>query len=395
MNPSSTGWIHKFINSFDQESLLQSHKSSLEFYEGLRSVGFIYGVSIETVLDKPIGDLKFTQEEYTKVNLFHAFAHCYFSQYPKRNYEEFIDSLISFYKTIERGKRKWLQRLKFSKKPSENLELILSARLHERNTVLKTDAAQLITYALLFVDVLAFQHFISHKEGLKNYLDAMEDTIISSSLLALQAKKTKNKYDLLVIDMVAASLEGDLPKHGLIKESFNPLTPLEKQFILDLSCLAVWDDKELDNREANYLISLTKALELSTERLKSSTETLFSFTEKNTEKILLFQYTHPVKQFYKQATETVQLLILRNKKRLLKEITESGELVVLLTQSAQRELSKEEKAKMKDQLLDIFKSIPSLAIFILPGGAILLPLFVKLIPKLLPSAFHENRVDKD
>jgi hypothetical protein len=30
----------------------------------------------------------------------------------------------------------------------------------------------------------------------------------------------------------------------------------------------------------------------------------------------------------------------------------------------------------------------------LPGGALLLPLFVKLIPKLLPSAFDDNRIEE-
>ncbi|MGJ8738309.1 LETM1 domain-containing protein, partial [Zobellia laminariae] len=45
-------------------------------------------------------------------------------------------------------------------------------------------------------------------------------------------------------------------------------------------------------------------------------------------------------------------------------------------------------------LIDIFKSIPSLAIFLLPGGAVLLPIFIKLIPKLLPSSFDENRIEK-
>jgi hypothetical protein len=29
----------------------------------------------------------------------------------------------------------------------------------------------------------------------------------------------------------------------------------------------------------------------------------------------------------------------------------------------------------------------------LPGGAILLPLFIKFIPKLLPSAFDDNRIE--
>ena len=50
---------------------------------------------------------------------------------------------------------------------------------------------------------------------------------------------------------------------------------------------------------------------------------------------------------------------------------------------------------MQEQLMDILKSIPSLAIFLLPGGAILLPLFIKFIPKLLPSAFDENRIDEN
>ena len=58
-------------------------------------------------------------------------------------------------------------------------------------------------------------------------------------------------------------------------------------------------------------------------------------------------------------------------------------------------LNPKEKKKVQEQLLDIFKSIPSLAIFLLPGGALLLPMVVKLIPKLLPSAFDENRIDKD
>jgi hypothetical protein len=30
----------------------------------------------------------------------------------------------------------------------------------------------------------------------------------------------------------------------------------------------------------------------------------------------------------------------------------------------------------------------------LPGGALLLPLVVKFIPKLLPSAFDDNRIDE-
>jgi len=67
--------------------------------------------------------------------------------------------------------------------------------------------------------------------------------------------------------------------------------------------------------------------------------------------------------------------------------------MVLLTKSTKRNLTAAEQKKVQEQLLDIFKSIPSLAIFLLPGGMLLLPLFIKFIPKLLPSAFDENRIE--
>ena len=73
----------------------------------------------------------------------------------------------------------------------------------------------------------------------------------------------------------------------------------------------------------------------------------------------------------------------------------SKELLLLLGKSTTTELTETERKKIKEQLLDIFKTIPSLAIFALPGGAILLPIFIKLIPKLLPSAFDDNRVEDE
>ena len=65
----------------------------------------------------------------------------------------------------------------------------------------------------------------------------------------------------------------------------------------------------------------------------------------------------------------------------------------LLAQSTSRDLDAEEKKKVKKQLLDICKSVPSLTIFLLPGGSLLLPILIKFIPQLLPSAFNENLDD--
>lgn len=88
--------------------------------------------------------------------------------------------------------------------------------------------------------------------------------------------------------------------------------------------------------------------------------------------------------------EEIRANILKNKKRLAKEIKESKELVSLLRKSTFNKLTEEEKIKVKTQLLDICKGIPAFAVFMLPGGALLLPLLIKLIPDILPSAFKED-----
>ena len=95
------------------------------------------------------------------------------------------------------------------------------------------------------------------------------------------------------------------------------------------------------------------------------------------------------------AIQDIKESIHKNKKRLAKEIQESKELFSLLTKSTHKKLTSEEKKKVKEQLLDICKSVPALAVFLLPGGALLLPLLIKLIPDILPSSFREDSIDID
>lgn len=88
--------------------------------------------------------------------------------------------------------------------------------------------------------------------------------------------------------------------------------------------------------------------------------------------------------------EELTALINKNKQLLIQELNKSKELVRLLRKSTHQKLTDEEKLKVKNQLLDILKGMPAFTIFMLPGGALLLPLLIKLIPSLLPSAFREN-----
>jgi hypothetical protein len=88
--------------------------------------------------------------------------------------------------------------------------------------------------------------------------------------------------------------------------------------------------------------------------------------------------------------DEIKELLYKNKKRLNQELKESKEAVNLIKKSMSSSLSDNEKEKIKMQLLDICKAIPALAVFLLPGGALLLPLLIKLIPDILPSAFRDD-----
>jgi hypothetical protein len=402
MNPSATDWIPKFLNRFEKQQLINDTKSEDLFYKKLKLVGFIYGVSVDAIPDEQISELKLTREELTKINLFHAMIFTHSKSRPEATLEEAITSIVDFYATIEKGKTGFFKKLTLSQNPANNLEKIFAARLNESNNILKKNSTLLITYALLYVDVLAFRVFLNSPNQLKSYIQELENTIISCSILALSSKNKKNKYDIQLLELFDSSsdyiIRSGESDQIFTLEGINYLTKkdsLEKKYLMDLCILAVNDDHKIDDSEYKFLQQLAVVLRFSEIELKQSIDDLRTFSIVNSTKIQLFEYSNPINQFYKQSTKTVRTLILRNKNRLAKELEESGELVILLGQSAIRELNHEEKSKVKEQLLDVCKSIPSLTIFLLPGGTLLLPLLVKLIPKLLPSSFNENRIDKN
>jgi hypothetical protein len=88
----------------------------------------------------------------------------------------------------------------------------------------------------------------------------------------------------------------------------------------------------------------------------------------------------------------VAAAVTRNMEAIVTELRETGELGTLVARAAAgHKLTTSERAKVKEQLIDVAKAVPALAIFAAPGGLVLLPLLAKLLPfNLLPSAFQES-----
>lgn len=282
--------------------------------------------------------------------------------------------------------------------PNSRLEGLIGDRVQTNKDIISKNFSHIVTNALLFVDVLAFRHFLLEGKIPDKYLKRIEETIMSLVSLALNVKTVKSQHDKLLIKLFEASVRySKFSKVNIQTMDDLPLDyftdSLEKFYLLDMAGLTLWNDGVVENEEIYFLYKLAENLDVDDAFVAESVQNTHDFITKNKHEIQYFNYSNPARHFYDQATESVIFLINRNKKRLTKEISESKELMQLLAKSTTSDLSKDEKKKVKKQLLDICKSIPSLTIFLIPGGSLLLPILVKFIPQLLPSAFNENLDD--
>ncbi|HAV53451.1 MAG TPA: hypothetical protein DCX41_00740, partial [Aequorivita sp.] len=276
MNPSAPDWILKFLNLFDKEELISSFENNQNFYRALKETGFIYGVSVSALPKKKLGNLKLTKEEFTKINLFHALLFSFFDENVNATNKEAIASILSFYQQMEKKKTGFFQKFSLSQKPENVLEHILSTRLQEANTLLKKNTVSLLTYALLYLDVLAFKQWLQDPDSAKAYYKQLETVVLTACFHTLKSKKKKTKYDKLLIELFESSsqyiIDDTEGGAATFLESLNYLknsdNSLEKKYLLDLCCLTVWEDLKMDEIEHQFLQQLLVTLDLSETELQ-------------------------------------------------------------------------------------------------------------------------------
>jgi hypothetical protein len=392
MNPSSSGWIKKFGSLAMTQTA--SYTDAVLWYEDMAHWGLVYGIP----WDVPMGlDLPHqpTADERCKVLMIYGFWTSYHWIHPQHNFDQMVVALIEFYTVLGQDKKTILGRLGFPNDPYGQLEATLESRLFPNQGFVLGALGQSVINIWLFQDVLAW---IAYLQGEKNTLAFRKQLEINCFGLLQQLMGNSGVWEKIKPQLIHGTqwitkellLGQELPESPISVRSEHPLNA---RYMVDFCLFAYltqvkktpWGTVETWGQQVDidptYLSERYNAqvtwLEEHRAFIDHGWEGLFGV------------------QFYDRVKEWTQKLILRNSKRLIKELEGSGELLVLLSKSTHKELNPKEKKKVQEQLLDIFKSIPSLAIFLLPGGALLLPMVVKLIPKLLPSAFDENRIDKD
>ena len=394
INPSASGWIDKFFikQEFKKEHLFLDTDS---FYKKTRATGFIYGhiISFETPM---LVDTKgWVQNEIPKVALLNTLYGVYGLMTQDEDPNNFIKKALDFYDDLHPQGFNLFKKVLPNGSPSLNLEKIIDTRVQTNVDIINKNFSHIVTNALLFIDILAFGQYLRNGKIPEKYLKKIEEAVVSVVTLALKIKTNKSNYDDLLIKLFEASVRyskfSNISVQNLEDLNLDYFeSDLEKYYLMDMAGMAIWSDGQIENEEIYFLHKLAENLKILSEFVTESIKNTDTFITKYKDQIPYFKYSNPVKHFYDQTTQSVITLISRNKNRLLKEIIESKELMLLLAYSTRRDLSEKEKKKVKKQLLDICKTIPSLTIFLLPGGSLLLPILIKFIPTLLPSAFNEN-----
>ncbi len=416
LNPSKTGWIKKYLSLAERgafapevfmEQNLSSEKSVIQF---LTESGIIFGVFGKFIFLKDQGEEQWTTHEKLKVLYFEALLLIYKHTYPnQKDLNVFLATIEAFYKDTSSREIKKIWSLNRWLNLPKNVEKTISIRTQIPLTFNQQIMVSYLQNSLCFIDVVLFERYLFDRsspewaarrtEKIKltlavlvysfqadGYIDDSERQMFNLFLASADIEaKEKENFEQILSEGVALS---DL-------RSVKKMSGFFKNYLFQLSVLSMLSDTEFSSRERKVLNELSVLWDLSTSEINNSYDLVEQFAIEHEEIITKLKSKGSYDQIFGRLSKKWSKLFLRNKDKLTKELKESTELVALVKKSMSQPLSAEEKTKVKSHFFDIVKTVPSLAIFMLPGGAFILPFVLKVLPDLIPSAFRDNVVEDE
>ncbi|MEL7533259.1 MAG: LETM1 domain-containing protein [Bacteroidota bacterium] len=433
MNPGEKGWLHKFVDfklrqfqKLPQEELytLQKIKQSINsqeyLYHLIQPTGLMYGHPIRFIEKHHRRSKNWSEkdkikvlmaESYLSLGLYYRYLE---NPYIPQSFELGITDIRDFYQQnfarYARPPRGFFSR---SASTVDQIEYIFDQRISIRYDW-RNFWTSFFHNSLLFFDLIFFSEWRdgNHQlpnESLKQRRQSMRFKILEIIAAAAHAdhKVYPEEREVFNYFLNSAHLPAPLKrkaegffKNGLRLDQID-LSDINswllKKYFLELAILTSFSNREIYPEEQAFLAALTDRLDLKSSELEKSLLTVRDFVDQYWEDVHYLQ----IKQNYRILSERVirqmRILVRKNQKRIIKEIQESRELVVLLQKSTRKPLTAKEKEKVRTQLLDILRAIPAFAIFMLPGGSFTLPILLRILPKniLYPSSFRDQDEEED
>src|SRR5690625_1020818 len=242
MNPSASGWIKKHIPTFEKE-IANAHYTEEEFYHAMKENGFVYANSVATISYPKGTTYQLTLEEISKVNLLDGLGFVYFQLHPTHAVSDFIKSANDFYEYLKTHSWFSFHIPGFTSSPTSHLEKVIQKRVQTGESTLQRNFSSLISNALLYLDVLTFEHYLKTENNPAHFAKSLEALLTNTVYLAFSQKTNKSTHEELVLKLLEISL-----RYNKIEETSLPFkeldyslhqNPIERHYILDLACMTI------------------------------------------------------------------------------------------------------------------------------------------------------------
>jgi len=415
LHPGSKGWINKYFDLVEKEhfQLVVERPTSIGIEHFLHltfgRTGIVFGYPSRLLFANSLNSSKWTLDEKLKVLLLESHLFIYLLNHKKTETlkEDFINSLLQFYGNHNSYSITKIFTFFLKESPEEKLENILTKRLEIKLNLLDNKLwVNYLSNAFVYLDVILFYDTLKGKKRgkISNYNDLALNSLTAISIAAFSDGLVEDQEkSMFKIFLASANLPDRLReiamsqfKNGATFDDFSALIQknwLFKRFVLDISALTILAYSESVPEEKIFLTELCAFLDIPEKELDETLVMVGSFVLHNNKKVAFLKTSSSYEKMFSSLSRRWIKILGRNKDKLAIELKQSKELVSLIKKSAIKELTKEEKELVKTQFKDIIKSMPTLAIFMLPGGALLLPLVLKIIPDLIPSAFRDNEIE--
>jgi len=422
MEPASRKWLKKlhgyFIEDFNANDGRFSYAipddcSETFVYKLLHKTGLIFGYPVEPFALKLRNFGLWSDTEKIKVIYSEALYCIYFShllQSEKKidNIETVLaeadEKIFEFYQFLfpeyKARRKKWLVK---NKPTNEKIELIVNKRLRKPNILNRRFWKGTQFNAFVFLDAVFFASWLKYPQFVTRELYAdIQMVILQSIIIAMYSNKVIDAKNRTLLNYFVASANLPLDRQedlalemqmGLDLDSVHipeQIPVVYKRIFLEMAMLSIIADKQITEEEEYFIKGFAKKLEMPHDEIERSLLFTETFVYKNYDEVVYLNSKHSFDILSKSITSRMHSFIKKNKASVIQEVSESRELLELLWKAKHEKLSATEKEKVRNQLVDLLKTIPSLAVFMVPGGSVLLPIILRVLPEelLVPSSFR-------
>ncbi|MEZ4266778.1 MAG: LETM1 domain-containing protein [Myxococcota bacterium] len=166
--------------------------------------------------------------------------------------------------------------------------------------------------------------------------------------------------------------------------------PCSRRFLLRELTFAALIDGGISSEEEAWIEAVAEAFGAEEGTVLALYAELGALFEAHPELTRGVHWTKTLSRLGRAMERSVDRALRRNISALGTELAETGDMARLLALSTRRNLTADESARVRQQLVDLAKAVPSLALVAAPGGTVLLPVLAKVLPfSILPSSFED------